>query len=219
MPDGSPFVMKTMIQLKLAGLAFEHRASGVANSPTGKVPYIDDEGEVIADSSLIRRHVERKFGIDLDGALDAGQRASAWSIEKMAEEHLYFALVDLRWRDDRNFAAGPAHFFERLPTLVRPLVRRIARTRMKKALYSQGASRLPRASVEENAGADIDAISTLLGTKPYMMGDQPSAVDGFVYGVLRNLLVPIFETDLRRRIENHANLVTYVERMTHRFFK
>lgn len=218
MPDGSPFVMKTMIQLKLAGLDYEHRASGVAKAPKGKVPYIEDDGEIIADSTLIRRHIERKYKIDLDAGLTPERRAIAWSIEKMAEEHLYFSLIDLRWRDGRNFEVGPAHFFDRLPALLRPLVRRIGRARMKKTLYLQGTSRLSRAAVEENAGGDIDAIAALLEESPYLMGDEATAVDGFIYGVLANLLVPIFETDLRRRIEKHPNLTAYVERMSNRFF-
>jgi len=37
MPEASPFVMKTMIQLALAGREYEHRASGVAGAPAGKV--------------------------------------------------------------------------------------------------------------------------------------------------------------------------------------
>lgn len=219
MPDGSPFVMKTMLQLTLAGLAYEHRASGVTGAPTGKVPYIEDDGETIADSTLIRRHIERKYEVDLDASLTSQQRAIAWSIEKMAEEHLYFALIDLRWRDDLNFAAGPAHFFDRMPVLLRPLVRRIARGRMKKTLHLQGTSRLSRAAVEENAGKDIDAIATLLGENPYLMGEAATAVDGFIYGVLANLRVPMFETELRRRIESHANLTAYIERISNRFFR
>jgi glutathione S-transferase len=219
MPDGSPFVMKTMIQLALAGLDYEHRASGVAGAPTGKVPYIEDDGETIADSTLIRGHIERKYNVDLDASLTSRQRAIAWSIEKMAEEHLYFALIDLRWRNDPNFEAGPAHFFDRLPALVRPLVRRIGRSRMKKTLHLQGTSRLSRAAVEENAGKDIDAIATLLGQSPYLMGDAATAVDGFIYGILANLRVPIFETELRRRIESHANLTAYVARISNRFFR
>jgi len=89
---------------------------------------------------------------------------------------------------------------------------------MKNTLHLQGTSRLPRAAVEENAGRDIDALATSLGGSRYLMGDTPTAVAGFIYGILSNLLMPIFETDLRRRIEGHTNLVTYVERMTVLFF-
>ncbi|TPL83609.1 glutathione S-transferase family protein [Mesorhizobium sp. B2-3-12] len=218
MPDGSPFVIKTMMQLKLAGLEYEHCGDGTAKAPNGKVPFIEDDGEIIADSALIRRHVERKYNVDLDAGLTPRQRAIAWAIEKMAEEHLYFALIDLRWRGDRNFAAGPAHFFDRLPGPVRPLVRRIGRSRMMKTLYLQGTGRLSPAAVEENAGRDIDAIATQLTASSYVMGDKATAVDGFIYGVLRSLLVPVFETDLRRRIESHSNLAAYVVRVTDRFF-
>jgi glutathione S-transferase len=80
MPDGGPFVMKTMIQLKIAGLAFEHRATGVADAPKGKVPYIEDDGITIADSTLIRNHIEAKYGGDLDASLTANQRALAWAL-------------------------------------------------------------------------------------------------------------------------------------------
>ncbi len=218
LPDGSPFVIKTMVQLKLAGLAYEHRASGVAKAPRGKVPYIEDDGVVVSDSTLIREHIERKHQVDLDAGLTTGQRASAWAVEKMAEEHLYFALIDLRWRDDRNFAAGPAHFFDRLPAPVRPLVRRVGRGRMNKTLYLQGLGRLPRADVEDIAGRDIDAIATLLGDQAYLMGEAPTAVDGFVFGVLANLLVPVFQTRLRERIESRPALLAYVDRVKDRFF-
>jgi glutathione S-transferase len=218
MPEGSPFVMKTMVHLKLAGLDFEQRATGIKGSPTGKVPYIEDEGETIADSELIRRHIERKYLVDLDASLGPRRRAVAWSIGRMAEEHLYFALVDLRWRDDRNFAAGPAHFFDKLPAVVRPLVRRFGRARMIKTLHLQGTSRLSRADVEANAARDVDALAGLLSGKPFLMGDNPTAVDGFVYGVLASLLVPVFETELRHRVESHANLKDYVARVSGRFF-
>ncbi len=218
MPDGSPFVMKTMIHLKLAGLEYEHRASGVAKAPRGKVPYIEDDGVVVADSTLIREHIEKKYRVDLDASLTPSQRGTAWTVEKMAEEHLYFALIDLRWRDDRNFAAGPAHFFDRLPAPLRPLVRRIGRGRMNKTLYLQGLGRLPRADVEDIAGRDIDAIATLLGDQAYLMGGAPTAVDGFTFGLLANLLVPIFETRLRERIENRPTLIAYVDRVRDRFF-
>jgi glutathione S-transferase len=218
MPDGSPFVMKTMIQLKLAGLAYQHRASGIARAPRGKVPYIEDDGEIIADSALIRRHIERKYRVDLDAGLTPEQRAVAWSIGKMAEEHLYFALIDLRWRDDSNFEAGPAHFFDRLPTLLRPLVRRVGRARMIRTLHLQGTGRLSRDEVDDDAVRDIDSIATLLARNQYMMGDAATAADGFIYGVLANLLVPVFETRLRERIESQANLTAYVDRMATRFF-
>jgi glutathione S-transferase len=218
LPDGSPFVMKTMLMLKWAGLEYRHRESGVAQAPRGKVPYVEDSGVIIPDSTLIRFHIENKYGHDFDTGLTAEQRAIAWSIEKMVEEHLYFALIDIRWRDDANFAAGPAHFFDRLPALFRPLVRRIVRRRMMKTLHLQGTSRYTKAEVERISCRDVDAIAAVLGDKPFLMGEQPCIADASVFGILANLLVPIFETEVRQRIESHQNLVRYVNAMKRDFF-
>ncbi len=53
LPDASPFVLKAMLLLKIAGLPFEESRSGFAKAPKGKLPYIDDDGEKIADSTFI----------------------------------------------------------------------------------------------------------------------------------------------------------------------
>lgn len=218
MPEASPFVMKTLVHLQLAGLDYEHRASGVAHAPKGKVPYLEDNGETIYDSSLIREHIEGKYRVDLDAGLGHRERMTAHALSRMLEEHLYFALIDLRWRDDGNFDAGPAHFFDRLPLPVRPLVRRIGRARIKKTLYFQGIGRLPRADVEEAGLVDLDSLSEALGDKPFMMGEQPTALDGFAFGVLLNLAVPVFKTALKERIGQDERFSAYLDRMTARFF-
>ena len=80
LPDTSPFVLKTEVQLQMAGLAYERVAAIPPQAPKGKLPYIDDHGIVVTDSTFIRAHIERSRGIDLDAGLDALQRAQAWAI-------------------------------------------------------------------------------------------------------------------------------------------
>src|SRR5215472_12909557 len=53
-PDSSPFVIKVMILLKLAGLAFDDVAGNPFKAPKKLLPYIEDEGAMVADSALIR---------------------------------------------------------------------------------------------------------------------------------------------------------------------
>ena len=115
LPDTSPFVIKTEVQLKMAGLAYERVPMIPPQAPLGKLPFIDDHGEVVSDSTFIRAHVERKYGVDLDAGLDARQRAQAWAIERLLEGHLYFAMVWFRWIDPENFAKGPARFADSVP--------------------------------------------------------------------------------------------------------
>ncbi|XSC47066.1 hypothetical protein ACF1BQ_016630 [Bradyrhizobium sp. RDT10] len=69
----------------------------------GQDPYIEDDGQLLGDSTLIRWHLEKKYGIDFDQGLTAEQLAIAWAFEKMAEDNLYWASVYFRWMIDDNF--------------------------------------------------------------------------------------------------------------------
>ena len=106
LPDPSPFVIKAMLLLKLAGLPYREDRGGFRKAPKGKLPYINDDGLIVADSTFIRFQIEKKYDFDFDSGLTQDQRAGAWAAEKMCEEHLYFALVATRWLDDANFAKG-----------------------------------------------------------------------------------------------------------------
>ena len=70
------------------------------------LPYINDDGLIVADSTFIRFQIEKKYDFDFDSGLTQDQRAGAWAAEKMCEEHLYWALVATRWLEDANFAKG-----------------------------------------------------------------------------------------------------------------
>ena len=115
LPEISPFVTKTEIQLKMAGLSYRKQQARPPASPKGQLPYIDDDGEKVADSTFIRAHIERKYGFDFDAGQGPLERAQAWAYERMIEHHLYWALVGARWADAENFAKGPAHFFDAAP--------------------------------------------------------------------------------------------------------
>ncbi len=111
LPDMSPFVTKAEMLLKLADLDYRTDTKGFNKAPKGKLPYIDDDGEVVADSTFIRWHIEKKYGVDFDSGLDAGERATAWAFEKMFEDHVYWTVLHARWIDDENFDCGPRVYF------------------------------------------------------------------------------------------------------------
>ena len=52
LPDPSPFVTKAELLLKLADLPYKSDTDGLGKAPKGKLPYIDDGGERIADFDL-----------------------------------------------------------------------------------------------------------------------------------------------------------------------
>src|SRR5438045_4406939 len=167
LPDPSPFVLKTEVQLKLAEIPVGKARALPKDAPKGKIPYIEDDGEIVGDSTFIREHIEKKYGVDLDLGLTRDMRARAWAIERMLEDHLYWAIVDLRWADERNFAKGPSHFFNTLPPDVRAATRDAARRRGLEALRAHGLGRYGQAEIEELGRRSVAALSALLGSKPY----------------------------------------------------
>jgi glutathione S-transferase len=218
LPDASPFVLKAMTLLKIAGLRYTEDHGGYSRAPKGKLPYIDDDGTIVADSTFIRFHIERKYGIDFDAGLSAEQRATGWAIEKMLEEHLYWIVAHARWIDDANFAGSAAQFFTGVPALIRPIVTAIVRRKIAASLKAQGMGRHSAAEIAELGRRDIDALSVLLGDKPYLFGDTPCGADATAFAFIAETISPKIASPLREATLAEANLVAYRDRMLAAYF-
>jgi glutathione S-transferase len=218
LPDASPFVMKAEVLLKMAGLPYEIDTGGFNKAPKGKLPYIADDGEIIADSSLIRQHIEKKYGVDFDAGLSKRDRGIAWAIEKMCEDHLYWAGLHARWMIDENFDKGPRRFFDSAPAPLRPLIAAIARRQFKRNLWGHGMGRHTIVEMEQLAAPDLDAVADVLGDKPYLMGEVPCGADAAIFSMIAHGLCPYFENGLRTYAEQRHNLVAYSNRLMAQYF-
>ena len=218
LPEISPFVTKTEVQLKMAGLAYRKQRAMPPASPKGQLPYIDDDGQGVADSTFIRAHIERKYGFDFDLGLDRPARAQAWAFERTIESHVYWALVGARWVDPENFAKGPAHFFDGAPEDRREKLREDAQFRVAENYLLSGLGRHAPDDDVELAARSLLALSVQLGDKPYLMGERPCGTDATAFGALAGILTPFFDSRLRTRAEEFENLTAYVERMMQQYY-
>lgn len=216
--DASPFVIKALIQLKMSGQPFEVSTKGLFTAPKGKLPYLVDEGRTVADSTFIRWHLEEKYGVDLDHGLTPEQRATAWAIEKLLEDNLYWIGVYWRWIDPANFRKVADVFFKPVPWPLRPLVEAVMRRRMKGYLHAQGMGRHTEAEMQRIGRRTLESLALLLGDKPYLMGQQPSGVDAMAYAMLASGLCPHFDSPMKALSQSFPNLVAYEERMQRKFF-
>jgi glutathione S-transferase len=141
LPELSPYVTKTEVQLKMAGVTYRKEQAAPDASPKGQLPYIVDDGEVVADSTFIRAHIERKYGADLDRDLDARARAEAWAIERMIENHFTWIFVYARWIAPANFEKGSARLFDNAPKGIRAQLRQDVRARVAEALQAVNIGR------------------------------------------------------------------------------
>lgn len=218
LPDPSPFVMKAEVLLKMADLPYTTDTGGFRKAPKGKLPYIDDDGVLIADSTFIRWHLEKKYAVDFDMGLSPAERGMAWAFEKMCEDHLYWGLLHARWMDDANFNAGPRAFFRLAPAPMRPLVVRMVRRQIRRGLWAHGLGRHSDKEIAQLAAKDIDAIADFLADKPYLMGQEPCGADATVFAAVAGCLPACFTTPIRDAAEAHPNLIAYRDRLMKRYY-
>jgi glutathione S-transferase len=213
LPEISPYVTKTEVQLRMAGLAYEKRPGAREESPKGQVPFIDAGGARIADSTFIRGFLERTYDIDFDEGLSPEERATAWAIERMMENHYGWTLATERWLDAVNFAKGPAHFFDGAPEGVREAVQDEVQRRVHGAIGRHSDLETVALGVRSLA-----AVAALLGDKSFLFGSRPCGADATVFAMLAATLTPFFEGELKRRAEGFGTLVAYVDRLMAWFY-
>lgn len=218
LPQASPFVMKTEVQLKMAEIPYRLERGSRDDGPKKKIPYIVEADHKIGDSTFIREHIEKSYGVDLDRGLTADMRARSWALERMLEDHLYWAVVHERWMNDENFEAGPAHFFDNLPSEAREAARAGARQNVANNLYGQGLGRHTKEEVAYLGCRSISALATLLGNKAYLMGPALSAVDATAFAMIAAATAPVFVSTLRDFVESKPNLIAYRDRMMREFY-
>jgi glutathione S-transferase len=217
LPDPSPFVTKAEVLLKMSELPFTTKPTGIRKAPKGKLPYIEDDGEFIADSTFIRLHLERKYSIDFDRGLTPAQKGAAWATEKMLEDQFYWVIINERWLDDANFAKGPAVFFSSIPAPIRPIIVRMIRRGLRKTLIGHGLGRHNQKEIQELGERAIAAVADQLGDNEYLTGSQLCGADATVYAFMSGALCPLFDSKVRPYLAQRLNIVRYCERMRKQF--
>ncbi len=219
LPNPSPFCMKVETYLRMVGLPHRLDNRGLLpRAPKGKLPFIDDAGERIADSSFIIAHLKRRHGDPLDAGLSPGQRALGLAIQRLVEENLYWALIYLRWIDDAGFALARRVFFAGLPAPLRLVVPHLARRAVRKEIHGHGIGRHSAEEIMDIGRADLGALADLLGEQPFFLGAGPSSIDACAYAFLANILAAPPDSPLALHARGLPNLPAYCRRMQERYY-
>ena len=218
LPEASPYVTKTEIQLRMAGLDYVKEQASPDTSPKGQLPWINDNGVKIADSTFIRAYLERAYGLDFDEALSPVERAQAWAIERMLENHFSWTSGYARWLLPENFEKGPGRWFDTMPPEQAAAVRADVQGRVRESMRIAGVARHSADEVVELGDQSLAALSLLLADKPFVMGERPCGMDATAVAMLAGILTPFFDSPLRRRTEAYPNLVAYTDRLMAQFY-
>lgn len=212
-PNPSPFCMKAEILLKMAGVDYETEIlNDPRKAPKGKLPMIRDGGVDIADSALIRKHLEDRYGADFDPGLSDLEKAQAHAFARMIEERLYWVVLYSRWFDEANWSVIREFWFSDMPPVVRNLLPGIARRMTQKSLYGHGIGRHADTEIYDFGAQDFAALSVQLGDKSFMFGDAPTSLDASAYPIIVNSLIDEMPGPVFDAAKSQANFAGYVER-------
>lgn len=221
LPNASPFCMKLETYLRMTGLAFEIPQASIRHlqrAPKGKLPYIEDDGKLVADSSLIIDYLKTAYGDTLDAWLDATQRATALAFARLMEENLYWAVLYTRWVEPQGWEKTRPAFFGQLPAPLQWFVPALARRGLVRELHGHGMGRHSRNEIIAIGQRDISALADFLGDKDYFMGSQPCSLDASAYAFVANLICAPLESELKSHATQYPQLRLYCERMRARYY-
>jgi glutathione S-transferase len=186
--DVSPFVTKVDVYLRLTKLPYKvvpFSMESFTAAPKGKLPYIVDGPERIADSNFIIDHLKKKCGDLLDAKLDAAQRAAGHAVKRMLEENFYWVIVAERWRDTKTAVEQYPVMVGQPPEFVTAVVDSLSGE-----LRGHGMGRHNAEEVENIGKADLIALSDFLDENPYLLGEEPTSYDATAYSFVAHTIQP-----------------------------
>ncbi len=214
-PNLGQFNVKIETYLRMAEIPYKAIGTMPLTAPKGKLPFIEADGRKISDSSFIVEYLKDRYGDALDRHLDEQQRSIMLAMQRLLEEHLYWAGMFARWQyGERNWHCTKQAIFGDLPPLVRDFVAWVYRRLIiGKQIYGHGIGRHRAEEVFHLGKLDLDALSEFLGDKPFFMGAKPSSLDASAFGILINTVATPIASPLQEHARSKANLVAYCKRM------
>jgi glutathione S-transferase len=217
-PNLSPFCCKLETWLRIAGVPYEVvDMPDPRKAPKRKLPFIEDAGVRIADTSIIVRHLTAARGVDPDAHLDPSQRAIALVVQRTLEEHYAFVVAFTHLVREEGLRHTSSRF-QAVPALIRPLVSRAVHRRIQRVLAVQGVGRHTEEEIVASGVQDWRAVLAFMSDGPFFFGEQPTGVDAIVFGFLATSIMTPIESPISEYLKARPEVVAYAERMRARFF-
>jgi isoprene-epoxide---glutathione S-transferase len=233
LPCISPYVTKAAVYMTMTNTPFEFVNQDLTrlddDAPAGKLPYIvDDDGTKVHDSQRIVEHLRSSRGHTIDDNLSAEEHAIGLAFTRLTDENLYWSgVIQPRWRMDEGFnvyvpyivGMGDKSYDEVWPALPEGLQEMLVafRQRVLDGFNGQGMGRRTDEEVFEFYKDDIDALSDFIGTKSFLLGEQPSSYDAAIYSEIRHCMDHPQQWAGTGYIESKGNLKPYADRFRSEF--
>jgi len=225
-PSISPFCLKLESWLKLHGIKYQnidHKCK--FRSRKGMLPFVELNGDEIADSNMIIETLAAKFDKEMPAQLSQDQKNVQHAMIAMVENHLHWTIVHWRSKDVDNTLKGyqlnlQTAIGSKAPASLLNFYFKytFCRKGLKK-VKAHGLGVHTAEEIEQFGKKDLQALSEMLGDKEFFFGDEPAMLDLVVYSHVAQLVMieKDYPCPLRDYLEADCkNLVGLVNRMKDR---
>ena len=198
----------------------QQRPNAVDMSPTGRVPFLRLKEVLVADFPKIVSFVELK-GIKLSNARTAAEQTDLEAYITIIDEDLRHVEMYLVWVDEETFQkvtrlrTASAYTFP-----VNYILPRLLRSQKAQYLADRGYANKTVKEVIEIADSIFQALSVKLGSKRYIIGDEPSELDCLAFGHIYTILTTELPNPaLVNCLKKYTNLIEFCKEMEKELFE
>merc|ERR1719373_466126 len=195
-PSISPFCLKLESWLKLHGIKYQnvdHKCK--FRSKKGMLPFIEMNGEEIADSNIIIETLSKKFDKEMPAELTQDQKNVQHAMIAMVENHLHWTIVYWKSKDVDNILKGyklnlQSAIGSKAPASLLNFYFKytFCRKGLKK-VRSNGMGVHTAEEIENFGKKDLQTLSEMLGEKEFFFGDEPAMLDLVVFSHVGQLVM------------------------------
>ncbi|XP_066597780.1 failed axon connections isoform X2 [Prorops nasuta] len=228
LPSASPYCLKVETWLRLNNIKYENVDHKMKfRSKKGQLPFVELNGEEIADSTIILRELSQKFNKNLDAGLTPEQRSISHAMISMIENHLVWVVACWRTKNLdlvlKGYKLNLQHALgTRIPNGILNFFFKFTYGRKgARKVKAQGMGVHTPEEVAQFGYTDLKVLSDMLADKPFFFGDEPTQLDVVAFAHLAQILYIDKETPYSLRDymqENCKNLVGHCSRVKERCF-
>ncbi|KHJ82150.1 hypothetical protein OESDEN_18158, partial [Oesophagostomum dentatum] len=162
----------------------------MGRSEYGLLPFVELNGEHIADSQIIINRLSEHF--DIKPLPSPRDEAVARAVDRMVDIHTFLVQYQFKVVDNEDDSFFPNILRDTgcpqaLIPLLAPLMAFMFRRKAAKRIAA-GVGKLSTENYKELLKKDYDALQAILGEQKFFFGDHISAVDCTVFGQLATIL-------------------------------
>jgi glutathione S-transferase len=212
-PNLSPFCMKIELFMRANKIDYEVVEGNFTRSHKGLLPFIELNGEQIADSEFIIHKLAEKFNVKEN--LPKERAGSLRALSRMFDEEVF--RIQMKYKIQSEEIVGI--MLADLPDFLIPLIHPIIRLFFSRRLSASGYGAHNDEELLQMYRRDLQATVDILGDNKFFGGDKLVMADCVVYGQIASIYLLPAETLVHEIIRKEfPQLGTYVENVTTQYF-